>query len=292
MTIEWIPVATLGKRNLLSRVRQTPSGVYLDGGELGEILLPGGYLTSENRYQDEFDVFIYRDSEDRLVATTQKPYAMLGEFGYLTVKHVNPKMGAFLDWGLPKDLLLPFAQQARDLGPGDRVIVAVCIDPNTDRLIASARIVDHLCKEHPCYKPGDAVQLMVVGESPLGYSAIVDNCHMGLLYRTELSAPMSTGQRVKGFVRQVREDGKIDLGLDPAGYGRVAGLAEQILDELVKGGGRLNYDDDSTPDEIRQRFNASKKAFKQAIGSLLRQRKIVLMHPGIEIAATPADESV
>jgi len=199
------------------------------------------------------------------------------------VKHVHERMGAFLDWGLSKDLLLPFVEQAKPLDAGNRVIVAVCIDPNTDRIMASGRIVDHLSKEPPPYTQGQSVKLLVTGESPLGYSAIVEHAHLGLFYRSELSAPMVVGQRIDGFVREVRPDGKIDLGLDEMGYGRIAPLTDQIIAALKGAGGRLNYDDDSTPDEIRQRFGTSKKAFKQALGNLFRERRIAFMHPGIQI---------
>ena len=276
-------MANFGKRNLLSITRETNSGLYLDGEELGEILLPGRYVPQDLEPDAKLDVFLYRDSEDRLVATTEKPYAMVGEFAYLTVKHVHERMGAFLDWGLSKDLLLPFAEQAKPLDAGNRVIVAVSIDPNTDRIMASGRIVDHLSKEPPSYTQGQSVKLLVTGESPLGYNAIVEHAHLGLFYRSELSAPMVVGQRIDGFVREVRPDGKIDLGLDEMGYGRIAPLTDQIIAALKGAGGRLNYDDDSTPDEIRQRFGTSKKAFKQALGNLFRERRIAFMHPGIQI---------
>lgn len=281
-------MANLGLRNLLPRLRETPSGIYLDGGDLGEILLPGRQLTADDRRSREIDVFIYRDSEDRLIATTQRPYAMLGEFAFLTVKHVHPVNGAYLDWGLAKDLLLPFSNATRPLSAGDRVVVAVCIDPETDRMVASMRIVDHLSAEPPRWNPGDRVSMLVWMQSPLGYTAIIENSHAGLLYTSEMSSPLTVGQRIEGFIRRVRDDGKIDLGVDQAGYARVAPLAQAILDALTAGGGRLNYDDDSTPDEIRQRFNVSKKAFKQALGALLRERRIVLLRPGIELV-TPGD---
>lgn len=279
-----VVVAEIGKRNLLIMTRETKSGIYLDGGDLGEILLPGRYVSTDLKLDAAIDVFLYRDSEDRLVATTEKPYAMVGEFGYLTVKHVHARMGAFLDWGLAKDLLLPFDEQSKPLNAGDRVIVAVCIDVNTDRMMASARIIDHLSKESPRYATGDAVRLLVMGESPLGYTAIVDDAHLGLLYRSELSAPMVIGQRAGGFVREVRPDGKIDLGLDAAGYERIAPLTEQIIEALRSSGGRMNFDDESTPDEIRLRFGVSKRAFKQALGALFRERRISFMKPGIELS--------
>ena len=274
---------TLGKRSRLSVSRETASGAYLDGGRLGEILLPGRYFTHDLRVREQLEVFLYRDSEDRLVATTETPFACVGEFAWLRVKQVHETMGAFLDWGLAKDLLLPFGEQASPAVVGERVIVAVCIDHESDRIMASGRLYEHLSKVAPCYAIGQAVNLLVVGESPLGYSAIVENAHLGLLYRTELASPLAIGQQLNGFVSAVRTDGKIDLKLDASGYARIAPLTDEILAELEAAGGRLNFDDDSTPDEIRQRFGVSKKAFKQALGSLFRARRISFMRPGIEL---------
>lgn len=283
-------MANIGKRNLLSVIRETSSGVYLDGEQLGEILLPGRYIKRDLQVKEKLDVFIYRDSEDRLVATTETPFAMVDEFAWLKVKDVHPQSGAFLDWGLAKDLLLPFGEQAAPVEIGQRVVVAVCLDEKTSRIFASGRIVDHLSETPPSYADGRAVNLLVVGESPLGYSAIVEHAHLGLLYRTDLSSPLAIGQQLNGFVRTVRDDGKIDLRLDAAGYARVAPLTEEIMQELEAAGGRLNFDDESSPDEVRQRFGVSKKAFKQALGSLYRARRITFMHPGIESAGTKPQE--
>lgn len=284
-------MANIGKRNLLSVIRETSSGVYIDGEELGEILLPGRYVKRDLRVKEKLDVFIYRDSEDRLVATTETPFAIVGEFAWLKVKDVHEQTGAFLDWGLAKDLLLPFGEQSAPVEVGQRVVVAVCLDAKTNRIFASGRLVDHLSKTPPSYADGRAVSLLVVGESPLGYSAIVEHAYLGLLYRTDLSAPLAVGQQLNGFVRTVRDDGKIDLRLDAAGYARVAPLTEEILRELEAAGGRLNFDDDSTPDEVRQRFGVSKKAFKQALGSLYRDRRIAFMHPGIESTDAKPEQS-
>ncbi len=285
-------MANIGKRNLLSVIRETSSGVYLDGEQLGEILLPGRYVKRDLQVKETLDVFIYRDSEDRLVATTETPFAMVGEFAWLKVKDIHPQSGAFLDWGLAKDLLLPFGEQAAPVEIGQRVVVALALDEKTGRIFASGRLVDHLSKAAPLYADGRAVNLLVVGESPLGYSAIVEHAHLGLLYRTDLSSPLAIGQQLNGFVRTVRDDGKIDLRLDAAGYARVAPLTEEIMQELEAAGGRLNFDDESSPDEVRQRFGVSKKAFKQALGSLYRARRITFMHPGIEsVGAKPQENS-
>ncbi len=276
-------MALIGKRNLLTIVRETQSGFYLDGGEHGEILLPGRYIPAGAGMGSEVDVFIYCDSEDRLVATTDRPRAEVGQFACMHVKDIHDRAGAFLDWGLPKDLLLPFREQSPHVRIGENVVVAVLLDPETNRIIASAIVNRHLSRETPEYIEGQPVELLIAEESPLGYSAIVDNKHRGLLYKTNLGGPLKIGARMKGYVKSVRSDGKLDLSLDPSGYARVAPLTEQILDALTRAGGRLNYDDSTDPEAIRARFGTSKKAFKQAIGALYRDRKIVFLNPGIQL---------
>ncbi|MDA1008567.1 MAG: S1-like domain-containing RNA-binding protein [Planctomycetota bacterium] len=276
-------MATFGKRNWLTVVKETNSGVYLDGGDLGEILLPGRYIPSDISENNLLDVFIYRDSEDRLVATTETPFAVVGEFACLKVKQLHENLGAFLDWGLAKDLLLPFREQGRPVGVGDWVVVYIGIDRATDRIFASASLDGHLQKTPAGYAEGEAVELLVTSQTPLGYNAIINNAHMGLLYHSNISTQLDVGQKIGGFVRTIRPDGKIDLSLDASGYSRIAPLTEIIIDELRSAGGRLRFDDDSSPDDIRLKFNASKKAFKQALGMLFRERRIVFTNPGIEL---------
>jgi len=276
-------MAKLGSINTLAAVRETQSGFYLDGGELGEILLPGRMIPKGMREGDTIDVFLYRDSEDRLVATTDTPLACVGEFACLRVKDIHDRAGAFLDWGLPKDLLLPFREQDPQVRVGQKVVVRVMLDQHTDRIIASALVGRHLSREKPPYRAGLEVDLLVHEETTLGYNAIVEGTHRGLIYRSTVGAPLEIGSRLRGFIKEVREDGKIDLSLDRAGYERVAPLARLILEELERLGGRLNLDDSSDPAEIRRRFGASKKAFKQAIGALYRERRIAMLNPGIEL---------
>lgn len=227
-------MAIIGKRNLLSIVRAAPPGLYLDGGTLGEILLPGRYIPKDVKPKDKLDVFVYRDSEDRLVATTETPRAMVGEFAHLKVLSVNQKIGAFLDWGLAKDLLLPFREQEGPVRAGDWVVVHVGLDEKTNRILASARLHRHLSKDTPAYRDGQPVNLLILGRTPLGYNAIVENAHRGLLYHDNLAGPLQTGQKLPGFVRAVRPNGKIDLRLDASGYQRVAALTDQILEALEK----------------------------------------------------------
>ena len=276
-------MAIIGKRNRLAVVRESASGLYLDGGDLGEILLPSRYVPHDRAPDDRLDVFLYRDSEDRLVATTEQPHAEVGEFAWLKVTDVHHQIGAFLDWGLPKDLLLPFREQGIPVRAGQRVVVAVCLDPKTNRIMASARLNRHLSRETPAYRDGQPVSFLITGETPMGYNAIVENAHRGLLYRDNLATPLLTGQLLNGFVRTVRPNGKIDLSLDASGYKRVASLTEQIVQALEAGGGRLDFDDASSPEAIRESFGVSKKAFKQALGKLYRDRRIAFQNPGIQL---------
>ncbi len=276
-------MASIGRRNQLTILREAPPGFYLDGGSHGEILLPGRYIPRGVRPGATLDVFIYRDSEDRLVATTETPLAMVGEFAYLKVVSVNPRVGVFFDWGLEKDLLLPLRELATPVQPGDRRVVRVALDEKSDRIIASARLNRWLNKTPPPYTEGQRVRLIVTGESPLGYNAIIEHAHHGLLYRSDLAGPLATGQSLEGYVRTVRPDGKVDLALDRAGFHRIAPVTEQILTAMKASGGHLPLSDGSTPEEIRAALGISKKAFKQAIGSLYRDHKIVILPAGIRL---------
>ena len=228
-------------------------------------------------------MFVYLDSEDRLVATTETPNAMVGEFAYMKVINVHSQIGAFLDWGLAKDLLVPFREQEFPLRIGDWAIVYVCLDLKTDRILASTRLNRHLNREPAAYRDGQPVNFIITGKTPLGYNAIVENAHRGLLYHSGLAVALKTGAKLKGFVRTMRAGGKIDLSLDASGYKRVAPLTNQIVEALEAGGGKLAFDDDSSPAAIRQTFGVSKKAFKQALGKLYKTRRIAFLKPGIQL---------
>lgn len=276
-------MAELGKRNSLTVLRESASGLHLDGGPDGEILLPGREIPQGTRLDDQLDVFLYRDSEDRLIATTATPLVMVGEFAALEVVDYRPGTGAFLNWGLGKDLLLPIREQTEHITVGDHVLVHVYVDNRSERITATMRLDRFLDKTPPYYDNGQPVSLTIANETPLGCKAIVNNQHWGLLYHTDLAFPLIPGQRVEGYVRALREDGKIDLCLDPMGYQRVKPLAQQILAILETGGGYSPYDDSSSPEEIRDVFQTSKKAFKQALGSLFRERRIRFEKPGIRL---------
>ena len=276
-------MATIGKRNTLTVLRDSTSGLYLDGDTHGEILLPNRYVPKGVAMGDRLEVFIYRDSEDRLVATTETPRATVGDVAALKVISINRQVGAFLDWGLAKDLLLPFREQTGHVQVGQDVVVRVYLDEKTQRIVASMKLGRNSALEPPNYRSGQRVEFLITDQTPLGYKALVEGKHPGLLYHEGISVPVAIGQKFEGFVRALRPDGKIDLSLDQAGYRRVAPLASRIVQALKHSGGRLDLDDDSPPKAIRQTFGASKKAFKQALGNLYKARRIRFSKPGIEL---------
>ena len=278
-------MAEIGKFNELTVVEKVDHGLYLGGGSHDNILLPNRYVTPEMKIGDKLKVFIYNDSEDRIVATTETPAGQVGEFVYLEVVEVKRDVGAFLDWGLSKDLLLPYREQGNFLiQKGDGVVVAIYLDEHTHRIVASTRLHRHICPDAPDYQPNAPVNVLIYGDSPLGYKAIVDKKHRGLLYHSETSDKLEEGDRFTGYVKKVRSGGKIDLRRDPAGYERVESLAEKIHTQLEDAGGQLPFNDKSSPESIRETFDCSKKAFKQAIGALYKQRVIVIQDSGIELA--------
>lgn len=275
-------MADLGRYNQLQVLYSTPHGIYLDGGDHGEILLPTRYIPTGTQLDQLLEVFVYRDSEDRVIATTEKPLAVAGEFASLEVVGVHRQVGAFLNWGLPKDLLLPFREQVDPVQPRQKVVVFVLLDERSDRIIATTRLNRYLRRQPVTYKPGQEVSLLITNRTPLGYNALIEKKHLGLLHQNRAGSGLLPGQEIRGFIATVHPDGKIDLSLDASGYQRVAPLTERILEALKANGGRLDFDDDSAPDQIRASFETSKAAFKQALGALFRQRKIRFTRPGIE----------
>lgn len=278
-------MALLGKRNLLTIVREGPPGYFLDDGEGGEILLPGKYIPPGSKPGEKIEVFIYRDSEDRLIATTETPLAMVGDFAALKIVDVSPSIGAFLDWGLEKDLLLPRREQGGFRSVGERIVVHVFVDEPSQRIVASTRLQRWLGKTPPAYARDHPVKLLIAGRTPLGYKAVVDNLYQGMLYGSELSGPLEVGSLTDGFVKEVRPDGKLDLSLDRSGFARVGPITDKILEALKAAGGHLPYNDESPPEAIRTAFGISKKAFKQAIGTLYRKRLIEFTAEGISLTA-------
>jgi uncharacterized protein len=284
-------MANIGKFNTLRIVEPSDHGLYLDGGQHDTILLPTRYVTPDMKIGDAVEVFIYNDSEDRLVATTETPLAQAGEFAYLEVVSVNERVGVFLNWGLSKDLFLPFREQGDwTFNVGDGAIVAVYVDEYTNRIVASCRLHRHLSETEPDYQPNDPVQVLIYGDSPLGYKAIVDKTHRALLYHEETSDKLEPGDNFVGYIKKVHSNGKIDLRRDPSGYQRVESLSDQIMEQLEQAGGAMPFNDKSTPESIRQTFNTSKKAFKQTIGTLYKQRQILITETGIEMVPDSRNE--
>lgn len=269
-----------GRYNTLKVVKYVDFGVYLDGEELGEILLPARYVPEECEVGQELTVFIYMDSEDRIIATTEKPYAQVGEFAFLRAVSVN-SVGAFLDWGLMKDLLVPFREQKMSMVAGKSYLVYVYLDPDSQRIAASAKLEKYLDNVIPEYQTGDEVSLIVEGESTLGFNAIINHLHRGILYHDELPGPLKKGDQLRAYIKKVREDHKIDLSVYRPGYGQVDEISVKILDELKKAGGFLPFTDKSDAAQIFDYFAISKKVFKKSIGSLYRQRLISLEENGI-----------
>jgi hypothetical protein len=275
-------MADIGKYNTLKIVKFTDFGVYLDGSELGEILLPRRYVRGDLRAGARVEVFLYLDSEDRLVATTEKPLAIVGDFAFLKVKAVN-EVGAFLDWGLPKDLLVPFREQRMPMAEGRSYFVFLYLDGASRRIVASAKLNKFIDPSPPAYAESQEVNLLIVKRTELGFNAIIDNAHWGVLYENEIFQELQIGQRVKGFIKKVREDQKIDLRLQQSGYRKVTDLTGTILNALRANGGFLEITDHSSPERIRTLLGTSKKAFKMAVGALYKRRLIALEDNGLRL---------
>lgn len=272
----------VGKYNTLKIVKDLDFGVYLDGGNGKEILLPARYVPKNVKPGDEVEVFIYHDNEGRLIATTAHPLATVGEFKFMEVKSVN-NTGAFLEWGLMKDLLVPFKEQKMPMREGKWYLVYVHIDHITGRIVASARIDKYLDNVVPDYTFNQEVNLLVADETEIGYKVIINNLHWGLIYYNEVFRRLEKGEEVKGYIKEVREDEKIDVSLVPLGYQKIGGLAGIILESLKSQGGFIAVHDKSDSDVIQSLFQCSKKSFKQAIGALYKQHLIELIDGGIKL---------
>lgn len=276
----------LGRRNTLRVTGFHRVGLTLDGGEMGDILLPTRYVPPGLAPGSEIEIFLSLDSEDRPVATTERPLAEVGEFAALRVVDSN-RVGAFLDWGMPKDLLLPYAKQIGRLQTGDRVLVRVCVDQTSGRLMATAKLGKYLADSAPLTaKAGDRVSLQIAQETDLGYKAIVDDLYWGLLPAASSWTIPAMGERCEGYITRVRDDGLVDVGLEPPGYAKVPGAAESLLESLrAAEGGFLPVHDKSPPDQVRDLLGMSKKVFKQAVGSLYKAGRIRIAEDGIRLVS-------
>lgn len=283
----------LGKKNVLKAAWRVDFGMYLEGGGYeGKILLPERYVPEDLKVGDEIEVFLYLDNEERLIATTLEPKAMVGDFAYLEVAWVN-EYGAFLDWGLMKDLFCPFREQKKRMEKGRSYIVHVHIDEDSYRIVASAKVEKYLVRtwtdnkgnhgEPVPYKVDDEVDLLVWQKTDLGFKVIIDNAYAGLLYDTQIFRNLHTGDRVKGYVSNVRPDGKIDVKLQKGGHEHAVDFSQKLLRYLQTQGGRCRLGDKSDAAEIRDQFGVSKRTYKQAVGELYRQRLIIITEKGIEL---------
>lgn len=271
-----------GKTNSLRVVKILDFGIYLDGGELGEILMPKKWVPNETQAEDMVNAFIYFDSEDRPIATTMKPKAEVGEFAYLKVKDTTP-IGAFLDWGLDKDILVPFKEQNAKMETGRSYLVFLYIDPRSKRIVASAKLEKFLDVELVNYDQGQQVELLIWTPTELGYKAIINQKHLGMLYKNEIFQDVYTGQQVNGYIKNIRPDGKIDLVIEKPGYEKIDELASHVLKIIKAHGGYVEYSDKSPAEEIYSVFQMSKKNFKKSIGALYKNKIIALKDNGIRV---------
>lgn len=276
----------IGNYNTLVVKREVDFGVYLgdDSGNNVTILLPRKYVTEQMKVGDEVEVFVYTDSEDRLIATTLHPYATVGEFAFLQVTAVT-KYGAFLDWGLEKDLLVPFSQQKSKMRQGGVYPVYVYLDDASKRVVASGKFEKFIGNKFPTYAHGEEVTILPYAHTEIGYKVIVDNLYHGMLYDNELYEPLTIGQTSKAWVNRVRDDGKIDLQAKSNRQDRLPSLGQRILDAVADAGGSIAMSDHSSPEEIKSAFGCSKKDFKRAIGQLYKDRAISIFPDHIELVA-------
>jgi predicted RNA-binding protein (virulence factor B family) len=273
---------TIGTRVSLPVLREKPVGLFLDAENLAEILLPRREMPKEWAVGALVDVFIYLDSEDRLVATLKQPRAMPGQFAKLACIAITP-VGAFLDWGLPKDLLVPFREQKTRMEVGKKYLVKVLVDEESRRIVATTRIARHIDLTPADFEHGQEVELTVYGKTPMGYKAIVNNTHTGLIFANEVFQDLAQGEKLKGWIAALRDDGKIDLSLQPPGRERVDDLEKQIMGELVARGGFWALTDKSPAAEIYEELGVSKRTFKQTLGALLKKRLVTQTETGIRL---------
>ena len=265
----------IGKFNRLQVVKHVDFGLYLEGGTFGNILLPKRYAPEDAEIGDELEVFIYLDSEDEIIATTDRPKVTVGECAYLKVTDVN-RVGAFLDWGLPKDLMVPFNEQSHPMELDKSYVVYVYLDPYTNRIVASSRLNRHLQEESLYFKPQQAVKLLICGRTDMGYKAVINNTHLGLLFKDDAFKPLRYGSKTPGYIKSIRPDRKIDLSLQLPPIQQREQLTEQIIAHLEARGGESNLTDKSAPDDIYRQYNVSKGTYKKAIGSLYKAKRIVI----------------
>ena len=272
----------LGDYNTLKIVKSVDFGLYLDGGNAGEILLPTRYVPKNAKIGDELEVFIYLDQDEKLVATTLHPLAKVGDIACLEVAWVN-EYGAFLNWGLMKDLFCPFREQKMRMQKGYHYVVYIKEDEESHRLIATAKVDKYLYSDRPPYKHGDAVDILIWQKTDLGFKAIVDNHYQGLIYEDQIFQPLHTGERMTAYVDHIRQDNKIDITLQPTGRRQTEEFSEVLLRYLQENDGHCDLGDKSPSELIADRFKVSKKVYKKAVGDLYRRRLITISDNGIDL---------
>lgn len=273
---------SLGTINHLKVVRKADFGLYLDGGPTGDILLPNRYVPKNTRIGDELDVFLYLDQEERPIATTERPKAMVGDFAYLSVAWVN-EHGAFLDWGLMKDVFCPFREQKLRMEKDNSYIVHIHLDEESYRIVASAKVERYLSKDRPEYSENDEVSILIWQKTDLGFKVIVDNKYQGLIYDNQIFRNLHTGDRTKAYVSAIRPDNKLDISLQKKGREQTLDFSERLHEYLFKHDGYCPFTDKSPAEDIYNEFHVSKKVFKRAVGDLYKQRLITLAPDGIEL---------
>jgi len=271
----------IGEYQTLTVTREMPQGLYLEDGEANEVLLPQKYITSEMEVDAEVKVFVYCDTEDRLVATTEEPVFTVGQYELLVVNDTN-HVGAFCAWGVNKDLFIPYSNQVASMQEGRHYVVYMYLDDKSERLVGTTRInkiLEHHADEE--LKMGDEVALMVYNETELGYKVVINQKYAGLVYKNELPRPLQYGQKLTGFVKPIRSDGKIDISLTPIGHQSIEPNADKLRKRLESAGGFLPFHDKSDADAIRMTFGISKKLFKKAVGTLYKKKLIRIESDGI-----------
>ncbi len=266
----------IGKKNTLTVVKRVDFGMYLDGGELGEILIPNRYVPVGCKPDHELEVFVYMDSDDRVIATTEEPYAQVGQCAHLKVVSTS-NFGAFMDWGVMKDLLVPFKQQRTPMHEGKSYTVFLFVD-SSGRIAGSSKLSEYLKEEDDgqFFAEGQAVNLLVASRSDMGYKVVINNSHLGLIHHSDLISKIYVGDKVEGYIKGLREDGRIDVTLQPVGEEGRDMLVNDIIEFIKAEGGSTDITDKSSPKEIYQAFGVSKSSYKKAIGKLYKEKKIVL----------------
>ncbi|MBU0961225.1 MAG: type I-B CRISPR-associated protein Cas8b1/Cst1 [Proteobacteria bacterium] len=272
----------IGKINKLTIKTTQAYGVHLDGGESGDILLPTRDVPEKCQPGDEVEVFVYLDREDHLRATSKKPYATVGQFSKLQVVS-NSSSGSYMDWGLGIDLFVPKSEQQDNMKEGNSYVVFIFLSNKNNRIIASSKLEKFLSSQPPHYEEGEEVDLLIYDKTDLGFRAVVNSSHDGMIYENEVFQKLFIGEQLKGYIKKIREDLKIDLSLQQPGYQKVDDISQTILDTIKEHGGRIALTDKSPPQDIYSQFGVSKKTFKKAIGSLYKKRLIIIDASGVQL---------